>query len=76
MIVQFAVPPPSQIASKPQRPEMRSSSCSSVVSSLPPVAPSGWPSAIAPPLTLSLSRSAPSALAHASGTGANASLTS
>mmetsp|Transcript_13043 Transcript_13043/g.40679 ORF Transcript_13043/g.40679 Transcript_13043/m.40679 type:complete len:214 (+) Transcript_13043:274-915(+) len=44
--------------------------------SLAPVAPSGWPSAMALPLTLSFSWSAPSALAHEPGTDAKASLTS
>ena len=45
------------------------------VTTLAPVAPSGWPSAHAPPLALSLASSAPSALAHAIGTTANASFT-
>src|SRR5207344_2101929 len=48
----------------------------SVLISLVPVAPSGWPSAIAPPFTLSLAGSASSAFSQASGTGAKASLTS
>ena len=52
------------------------SACTSVVISLAPEAPSGWPSAIAPPLTLSRAGSAPSVCSQASGTGANASLTS
>ena len=55
---------------------VRSSSCSSVVISFAPVQPSGWPSAIAPPFTLSFSGSAPESRSHASGTDANASLTS
>ena len=54
----------------------RSSSCSSVVSSRAPVEPSGWPSAIAPPLTFTRSMSGSSSRCHASTTGANASLTS
>ena len=48
----------------------------SVAINLVPDAPSGWPSAIAPPLTLSLAGSAPIALSHAIGIAANASLTS
>ena len=49
MIVTLAWPPPSHIVTRPYRPPVRSSACSSVVSSRAPVAPSGWPSAIAPP---------------------------
>ena len=41
-----------------------------------PEPPSGWPSAIAPPFGLSCFSSAPMSFNHASGTGANASLTS
>src|SRR6266511_2419009 len=47
-----------------------------VVISLAPEAPSGWPSAMAPPLTLVRSRSAPVSSCQASTTGANASLIS
>ena len=49
---------------------------SSVVISRAPVAPSGWPSAMAPPQTLTWSRSAPVSRCHASTTLANASLIS
>ena len=45
-------------------------------SSRAPVAPSGWPSAIAPPFTLTRARSASSSFCHASTTDANASLIS
>src|SRR5690606_28106939 len=76
MMVALAVPRPSQIASKPYLPWRRRNSYASVPISLAPVAPSGWPSACAPPLTFSLSRLAPNALAHASGTEPNASFTS
>ena len=51
-------------------------SSSAVPSSMAPVAPSGWPSAIAPPLTLTVARSAPVSRCHASTTDANASLIS
>src|SRR5882757_9928947 len=43
---------------------------------LAPEPPSGWPSAIAPPFGLSFFSSAPMSFSQASGTGANASLTS
>ena len=48
----------------------------SVVIIRAPLPPSGWPSAIAPPLGLSALGSAPISASQASGTGANASLTS
>mmetsp|Transcript_70067 Transcript_70067/g.194748 ORF Transcript_70067/g.194748 Transcript_70067/m.194748 type:complete len:412 (+) Transcript_70067:339-1574(+) len=51
-------------------------SCTRVVISLAPVPPSGCPSAIAPPFTFRRSIFIPTALTHASGTGANASFTS
>ena len=54
----------------------RRSSSSSVSSSRAPLAPSGWPIAIAPPLTLTFSRSRPSSFSHARYCGANASLIS
>ena len=55
---------------------VRSSSCSSVVISRAPVEPSGWPSAIAPPLTLTRSMSGSSSRSQAATTEANASLIS
>jgi hypothetical protein len=76
MIVTFACPPPSHITCSPYRPPVRSRLCSSVVISRAPVAPIGWPSAIAPPLALTRSLSAPVSASHASTTDANASLTS
>ena len=48
----------------------------SVVVSRAPLAPSGWPRAIAPPFTFTLSSDAPVSACQASTTGANASLTS
>ena len=50
-------PPPQHIVTSPISLSERSSSCSSVVISRAPVEPSGWPSAIAPPLTLTRSMS-------------------
>src|SRR5688572_24126758 len=50
--------------------------CTSVVMRRAPDAPSGWPSAMAPPSRFSWAGSAPMSASHASGTGANASLTS
>ena len=55
MMVALAMPPPSQMVSRPYRPSRRSSSFTSWVSSRAPVEPSGWPMAMEPPLTLSWS---------------------
>ena len=60
----------------PSVPSVRSSSCSAVVTSRAPVAPTGWPSAIAPPFGLTCSMSGFSSRSHASTTDANASLIS
>src|SRR5439155_9994825 len=76
MMVTLAWPPPSHMVWRPHRPPVRSSSFSSVVISRAPVAPSGCPSAIAPPFTLTFARSAPVSRCHASTTDANASLIS
>mmetsp|Transcript_38446 Transcript_38446/g.96508 ORF Transcript_38446/g.96508 Transcript_38446/m.96508 type:complete len:301 (+) Transcript_38446:321-1223(+) len=77
MIVALAVPPPSQIARRPYLPCLFSNSWTKVAMSLHPVPPKGWPNAIAPPLTLILSRLPPvKVFATARGTGAKASLTS
>src|SRR5699024_9731704 len=65
-----------QIATSAVEAPRRSSSLTAVASRRMPVAPAGWPSAIAPPLTLSLSWSTPSSIANDSGTEAKASLTS
>ena len=53
-------PPPEQIAARPRPPPLRRSSCTIVPTILPPLAPIGWPSATAPPLTLTFASSAPS----------------
>src|SRR5271165_2094016 len=50
--------------------------CTRVVISRAPLPPSGWPSAIAPPLGFSVFASAPMSASQASGTDANASFTS
>src|ERR1019366_5683716 len=51
-------------------------SCSSVTSTRAPEAPIGWPSAIAPPLTLTLEVSQPRSLLTAQACAAKASLAS
>src|SRR5579863_9645972 len=58
-------PPPIQAAATPYFFLRRRSSCSSVITSLAPVAPSGCPNAIAPPLTLTLLRSRPNSFSTA-----------
>src|SRR4029077_1310945 len=48
-------PPPEQIAARPRPPPRRRSSYISVPTSRAPEAPTGWPSATAPPLTVTSS---------------------
>ena len=69
-------PPPRHSVASPYRPCRRCSSWSSVATIRAPLAPIGWPSAIAPPLTLTLSQSKPSSRPSASVCAANASLIS
>mmetsp|Transcript_37845 Transcript_37845/g.56512 ORF Transcript_37845/g.56512 Transcript_37845/m.56512 type:complete len:254 (-) Transcript_37845:496-1257(-) len=77
MMVALAVPPPSQMAKSPYLPCCLSNSWTRVVISFTPVAPRGCPKAIAPPLTLNLSKLPPkNVFATAKGTGAKASFTS
>src|SRR5436189_40339 len=76
MIVTLAWPPPSHMVTRPRRPPVRSNVWSSVVSRRAPVAPSGWPSAIAPPHAFTRARSAPVSRCQARTTEANASLIS
>mmetsp|Transcript_471 Transcript_471/g.842 ORF Transcript_471/g.842 Transcript_471/m.842 type:complete len:385 (-) Transcript_471:73-1227(-) len=76
MMVAFAVPPPSQIANKPYLLFSLSRVLTRVVISFAPVHPRGWPSAIAPPFTLSFLASAFTPFSQAIGTDANASFTS
>src|ERR1700722_19942798 len=66
MMVALAMSPPSQIVCKPYRPPRCSSAFTNVVMMRAPLAPSGCPIAIAPPLTLVLARSAPVSCAYAS----------
>src|SRR6185312_14131799 len=68
-----AMPPPAHIVTSPRFLPWRSSSSTMVPISIEPVAPIGWPSAIAPPLTLTFSRSSPRSRITFSTTTANAS---
>src|ERR1700742_1439072 len=76
MIVALAMPPPSHIVCSPYRPPRCSSALTRVVMMRAPLAPNGWPTAMAPPLTLVRSRmpvcSLSTSLAQARATGANA----
>src|SRR5262249_9983417 len=55
MMVAVPMPAPMHKVTRPVERSRRSSSSSNVPRIMAPVAPSGWPSAIAPPLTLTLS---------------------
>src|SRR5690606_18794434 len=76
MIAPVAWAPPVQIATIPNWASRRSSSSTTLAIRRMPVAPTGWPIAIAPPLTLSRSGSTPCTWANDIGTAAKASLTS
>jgi hypothetical protein len=76
MIVAVDMAPPAHMVISAVAASRRSSSCRAVVSSRAPVAPTGWPRAIAPPLTLTRSGSGRHTLSQDSTTEANASLTS
>ena len=76
MMVPVASAPPAHMVISAVLPSRRSSSCRAVVIRREPVLPTGWPSAIAPPLTLTLSRSGSCTAAQDSATEAKASLTS
>jgi hypothetical protein len=52
MMVALAMPPPSHIVCRPYRSPRCSSALTSVVMMRAPLAPTGWPIAMAPPLTL------------------------
>src|SRR5205823_2481698 len=54
-IVAMPCPKPMHMVASPKRPWRRLSSCRSVAARRAPLHPSGWPSATAPPLTLSFS---------------------
>lgn len=76
MIVPVASAPSAHITINANSLSARSSSCSAVVISRAPVAHTGWPRAIAPPLTLTFSRSWSKTCAQDSTTEVKASLTS
>ena len=76
MMIASPWPPPEQIAAQPRPPPRRRSSWTSAPTIRAPEAPIGWPSAIAPPLTLTLSSSTPSIRTEFRATEANASLIS
>ena len=59
MMVALAIPPPSHIVCKPYRPPRCCRALTKAVMMRAPPAPSGWPVAMAPPLTLVVARSAP-----------------
>ena len=70
------MPPPMHSVARPFLASRLVISCSSVTSTRAPEAPIGWPSAIAPPFTLTLSVSQPRSLLTAQAWAANASLAS
>src|SRR5689334_4253433 len=76
MMMAGAMPPAAHIVTSPRLRLRRSSSSSTVPIRIEPVAPMGWPSAIEPPLTLTLSRSSLRSRMNFSATTANASLIS
>jgi hypothetical protein len=76
MMVAVAMAPPAHMVISAVLASRRSSSCSAVVSSRAPVLPTGWPSAIEPPLTFTRSSSGWCTRIQDSTIEANASLTS
>src|SRR5690606_7391288 len=75
-IVALPLPPATQSVTRPRLSWRRSSSSSRVPTSMQPVAPSGWPRAMAPPFTLTFSCGTCRSLMKRSTTEAKASLTS
>src|SRR3984885_11311158 len=69
-------PPPMQAVASPYFFFRRRNSYSKVITSRVPVAPSGCPNAIAPPFTLTFSRSKPNSFSTPKYCAANASFTS
>ena len=69
-------PTPMHRVARPRRAPRRRSSCARVPTMRAPEQPSGWPSAIAPPLTFTRAGSNPSSRSTASDCAANASLSS
>src|SRR4051795_8046466 len=74
--IAMPMPPPMQSVARPFLASRFCISCSSVISTRAPDAPTGWPIAIAPPLTLTLPVSQPRSLLTAQACAANASLAS
>ena len=67
---------PTHIVTMPYFSLWRRSACTTVAARMAPVAPSGWPSAMAPPIGLTLALSSPSVLMTASDCAAKASFSS
>src|SRR5260370_14949783 len=75
-IIAIPCPPPMHAVANPYRKPFRRSSFTSVITTRVPLAPSGCPSAIAPPFTLVLSRFSPNTFSTARYCAANAPFTS
>ncbi len=69
-------PPPMHMVQSARLPPVRSSSYSALTIRIAPVAPTGWPSAMAPPFGFTLAGSRPSPLVTASACAAKASFDS
>src|SRR5258708_38295146 len=76
MHMAMPMPPPMHSVARPFLASRFCISCSSVTSTRAPEAPTGWPIAIAPPLTLTLDVSQPRSLLTAQACAAKASLAS
>src|ERR1700733_2718950 len=76
MHMAMPMPPPMHSVARPFLASRFCISCSSVTSTRAPAAPTGWPIAIAPPLTLTLEVSQPRSLLTAQACAAKASLAS
>src|SRR5258708_5818297 len=76
MHMAMPMPPPMHSVARPFLASRFCISCSSVTSTRAPEAPTGWPIAIAPPLTLTLAVSQPRSLLTAQACAAKASLAS
>src|SRR6266702_1182908 len=76
MHMAMPMPPPMHSVARPFLASRFCISCSSVTSTRAPEAPTGWPIAIAPPLTLTLEVSQPRSLLTAQACAAKASLAS
>ena len=75
-IIAVPMPPPMHSDAAPRPPPRACSAWTSVVSTRAPLAPIGWPSAIAPPCTFTLAGSSFSSRTTASDCAANASFSS